>query len=469
MLDGSRLQSLLKLLDSKNSSVRRLAVKNLASLVGNQLEDFGNLLCCLLDFLQKPLWDTRFAAAECVSAVLVVICDSGVLSDKDVNISWTPLGTFSLERVLATSQLRLADDESRYYSCASGVKGTSDQRGRIDRQLGLHPHLGVDSRNWYTDEDLANADSTAANQEAGAAGTSGMGGPDLVVMLRKDSADASATLLHFIRIVLLDLRNVTWEKRHGAALALKAIVLRLGHLLSSSSVDVICSELLIALSLDRFNDFVEARAVAPVREACAQILGLICQRLSTDAFRLFAANLAQFLQPNVPWQCKQSALLTLKYLLPSTSPERRSDILSGFKAEIRSSLEDANDEVAEATSQALLPVADVVGRDWDPAILLQSTWKLLARCGHTAETSVSGLLELIRFWMSADEGFLADEDQLVLLLKLMDHSGYRIRNLAFQCLLCVTEERRGGISKWSDVSVQMIFRVLFRRVLLEPM
>ncbi|KAJ1506045.1 TATA-binding protein-associated factor mot1 [Coelomomyces lativittatus] len=88
----------------------------------------------------------------------------------------------------------------------------------------------------------------------------------------------------------------TWEVRHGAAVTLKAILKsqakslgKMAHLSDQENQDAnhrYLTHLLVVvlrvLCLDRFYDFIGDTTVAPVREACAQVLGILLQHVDTS-------------------------------------------------------------------------------------------------------------------------------------------------------------------------------------------
>lgn len=68
------------------------------------------------------------------------------------------------------------------------------------------------------------------------------------------------------------------------------------------------------LALDRFGDFVSDQVVAPVRETCAQTLGVTLAQMKSDRVREVARLLAA-LAAQRQWEARHGALLGFKYLL----------------------------------------------------------------------------------------------------------------------------------------------------------
>lgn len=92
----------------------------------------------------------------------------------------------------------------------------------------------------------------------------------------------------FCSKLYLDLFNPRWETRHGAATALRELF-KIHAAGAGKSVFMTAAEmeashvrwledavlrLLCVLSLDRFGDFISDQVIAPVRETCAQTLGI---------------------------------------------------------------------------------------------------------------------------------------------------------------------------------------------------
>ena len=97
---------------------------------------------------------------------------------------------------------------------------------------------------------------------------------------------------------------------------------------------------------------------------------------------------------------------------------------------------------------------------------MQATWTLLERWLNSDETSLAGLLELLKVWLDCDKNYLAKETEVHLILKLADRPEKTLRILALNCLHTLLH-KQDAVSQWSDVLVQLIFRLLYRRILLE--
>ena len=143
-------------------------------------------------------------------------------------------------------------------------------------------------------------------------------------------------------LVCLDLFSPYWEVRHGAALALREL-LKVHGSGAGKIVGVSESEnlsrhkkwmtdlsirLLCVLALDKFTDFVGDQAVVPVREVCAQVLGVLSRFASQDLVENIVYNGLLKLIPGqsvnsnansssneFSWGVRLSALIGIKYIL----------------------------------------------------------------------------------------------------------------------------------------------------------
>nr|KAJ3419461.1 TATA-binding protein-associated factor mot1 [Polyrhizophydium stewartii] len=215
----------------------------------------------------------------------------------------------------------------------------------------------------------------------------------------------------------LDLFSPAWEIRHGAAIGLRELLkvhgTGIGRIVGLARdanqirhrawTEDLAVRLLCVLALDRFADFVGDQAVLPVRETCAQTLGVLMQFAEPElclhvvnkglipligdpnnhqshvamANALLAAGSAT--TPNAPqpsqltsgsWEIRHSALIGLKFwmavrqdlldkvLVPPPGADPRS--LSPVFLAILNGLKDSNDDVRAVSSSALIPVADIV-------------------------------------------------------------------------------------------------------------
>lgn len=144
----------------------------------------------------------------------------------------------------------------------------------------------------------------------------------------------------------LDLFSPFWEVRHGAGLALREVLKSqgsgAGKILGvtkatnterhASWMADLAIRLLCVLALDKFSDYVGDQAVVPVRETCAQTLGVVSQFASEELcqnivihglLKLIQESRSKEATDHTSWGVRLAALTGLKYILAV-----RSDMVS---------------------------------------------------------------------------------------------------------------------------------------------
>lgn len=71
--------------------------------------------------------------------------------------------------------------------------------------------------------------------------------------------------------------------------------------------------LVCVLTLDRFGDFVSDQVVAPVRETCAQALGLVLDLMEEKRVVAILKVLIELLEQS-DWETRHGGLLGIKYM-----------------------------------------------------------------------------------------------------------------------------------------------------------
>lgn len=173
----------------------------------------------------------------------------------------------------------------------------------------------------------------------------------------------------FCSKLYLDLFNPRWETRHGAATALREL-LRIHASGAGKSVFMTAEEmetshvrwledavlrLLCVLSLDRFGDFISDQVVAPVRETCAQVLGIALKEMPANVVRNTVEILMRLMKQN-EWEVRHGGLLGIKYMLVV-----REDLMQTFLPltinNILAGLFDPVDDVGAVAASTLIPIA----------------------------------------------------------------------------------------------------------------
>jgi TATA-binding protein-associated factor len=125
-----------------------------------------------------------------------------------------------------------------------------------------------------------------------------------------------------------DIFDPCWEIRHGAAMALRDILKY--HAAAAGRAEGTAAQqqrddnliwleectirMLCVLALDRFGDYVSDPVVAPVRETCGQVLGVLLRSL-TEASLGDVTRVLTDMQGVGEWEVRHGGMLGLKYLI----------------------------------------------------------------------------------------------------------------------------------------------------------
>uniref|UniRef100_A0A3Q2QZV1 BTAF1 RNA polymerase II, B-TFIID transcription factor-associated n=1 Tax=Fundulus heteroclitus TaxID=8078 RepID=A0A3Q2QZV1_FUNHE len=167
-----------------------------------------------------------------------------------------------------------------------------------------------------------------------------------------------------------DLFNPSWEVRHGAGTGLREILKSHGagggKLVGSTAqqmlrqhqewIEDLVIRLLCVFALDRFGDFVSDEVVAPVRETCAQTLGVALLHMSETSVSMTVDVLLKLLKED-QWEVRHGGLLGIKYAL-AVRQDLISVLLPRVLPAITEGLQDLDDDVRAVAAAALIPVVE---------------------------------------------------------------------------------------------------------------
>uniref|UniRef100_A0A8C7DRS3 B-TFIID TATA-box binding protein associated factor 1 n=1 Tax=Oncorhynchus kisutch TaxID=8019 RepID=A0A8C7DRS3_ONCKI len=167
-----------------------------------------------------------------------------------------------------------------------------------------------------------------------------------------------------------DLFNPSWEIRHGAGTGLREILKSQGagggKLVGSTAeqmerhhqewLEDVVIRLLCVFALDRFGDFVSDEVVAPVRETCAQTLGVALRHMTDSGVAMTVDILLKLLTED-QWEVRHGGLLGIKYGL-AVRQDLISALLPRVLPAITQGLQDLDDDVRAVAAAALIPVVD---------------------------------------------------------------------------------------------------------------
>ncbi|XP_059051524.1 TATA-binding protein-associated factor 172 [Achroia grisella] len=302
--------------------------------------------------------------------------------------------------------------------------------------------------------------------------------------------------------------GAAWEARHGAASALRELLRARvsagagmhAHMTEQQMEDAhqewledMALRLLCVLALDRFGDFVSDQVVAPVRETCAQTLGVALAHMRAERVRLVAALLAA-LSRQPQWEARHGALLGYKYLLAAREEEAMS---CGALEVVRGALADGAEDVSAVAAAALVPAAGALAACGPAhvAAVVARLWQLLHDQDDLAAPAMQylALLAALAALPRAAAALhpIDLSDVLPRLWPYLDHSTSSVRKAALQTLctltrpLVITETKNGTETNgdsvnseqngdddsqylmWTPELLQEAMRHIYQRVLFE--
>ena len=228
-------------------------------------------------------------------------------------------------------------------------------------------------------------------------------------------------------------------------------------------------------ALDRFGDFGSDQVVAPVREVCGQVLGVVLKFMDADLVVKVLGCLPQ-LQDAKRWEVRHGGLLGLRYLL-SVREDLTKEILPAALQPIMRGLLDTEDYVRYVAADALLPVCGTLTEvfvDKVPSLLALLWDTLLALDDLTVSTS-SVLQLLSQLCLTSPvlgllkEGQLKGEPLSKLVPRLWPffrHNISAVRHAVLKTLRVLFELQ--GNSSWLEPDIlQAACRHTFQNIILE--
>lgn len=200
-----------------------------------------------------------------------------------------------------------------------------------------------------------------------------------------DTGDAPTSwpLQHFGDVLVQELGNKLWEVRHGAALGLRTLLQErhvggAGKVVGMTAaemcaanerwVETVAARLLEVLARDRFSDFSAAQSVAPVRETCAQALGVLARSLApagaagagpaAGSIERVLGVLAS-MGTQTEWFVRYSALLGIRYVVAVRQDLAAVTVPYVFGTVFALAC-DSDDDVRAVAAATLVPVADEI-------------------------------------------------------------------------------------------------------------
>ncbi|KAJ1798610.1 TATA-binding protein-associated factor mot1 [Coemansia sp. RSA 2399] len=232
-----------------------------------------------------------------------------------------------------------------------------------------------------------------------------------------------------VEVLCIDLFDPSWEVRHGAGMALREIFKHHGHCAGRVAgasaaennkrnqrfLEDVSVRLLCVFTLDRFGDFVSDHVVAPVRETCAQAMGVVSQFLTQPLLVAIQQALLQLIARGAGsssssssisgdstgdvapiWEARHSGLSGLRYIV-AVRRDMAPLLVMGTLDAALAGLCDHDDDVRSVSAEALLPLVDTMVTCQPTRILdvINGVWTALTDLGDDLTASVASVMELL--------------------------------------------------------------------------
>jgi TATA-binding protein-associated factor len=239
--------------------------------------------------------------------------------------------------------------------------------------------------------------------------------------------------------------------------------------------------LLCVFALDRFGDYLSDEVVAPVREMCAQTLGVVLKHMVKLQVQA-VLNVLLILQAQEQWQVRYSGLLGAKYLL-AVRQDMTAETLPLLLNSVKQGLDDPVDDVRAVAAMCLLPVTDslITFMPHELSSLLSLLWDTLADLDElTASTNgVMSLLaslysspNVLKLTASHTSGPYSLSHVVPRLWPFLSHTIISVRQATvrtlFSLLSCSPEGKTNESGSWISEILHEMLRQIYQRLVLEP-
>lgn len=282
-----------------------------------------------------------------------------------------------------------------------------------------------------------------------------------------------------------DLFNPSWEVRHGAGTGLREILKSHGagggKLVGSTSdqmsrqhqewIEDLVIRLLCVFALDRFGDFVSDEVVAPVRETCAQTLGVALRHMTEVGVSMTVEVLLNLLKEQ-QWEVRHGGLLGIKYAL-AVRQDLISVLLPRVLPDVTVGLQDLDDDVRAVAAAALIPVVEGLVQLLPTKVpfIVNTLWDALLDLDDlTASTnSIMTLLSLLLTYPQVRQSSM-QESLTVLVPRVwpfLRHTISSVRRAALETLFTLLSKADQNCSMWINPILQDMLRHIFQCCILE--
>ncbi|KAM4032830.1 TATA-binding protein-associated factor 172 isoform 3-T3 [Anomaloglossus baeobatrachus] len=282
-----------------------------------------------------------------------------------------------------------------------------------------------------------------------------------------------------------ELFNPSWEVRHGAGTGLREILKahgRSGGKIAHSTfeemeqqhqewLEDVAIRLLCVFALDRFGDFVSDEVVAPVRETCAQTLGVVLKRMNESGVHNTVKILLRLLTQE-QWEVRHGGLLGIKYALAIRQDLIKTLLPKALPAIIEG-LQDLDDDVRAVAAASLVPVVDNLVKIQFKQVpfILSTLWDALLELDDlTASTnSIMTLLSSLLTYPQVQQCNI--QQSLTILVPrvwpFLRHTISSVRKAALETLCTLLSTQDQNCSGWLTPILQDMLRHIFQICILE--
>ncbi|TNN37598.1 TATA-binding protein-associated factor 172 [Liparis tanakae] len=487
----SRLDRLFILLDTGTTPVtRKAAAQQLGEVVKLHPHELNTLLSKVLTYLRSPNWDTRIAAGQAVEAI-----SADDSSPDDSSCDRLSFFHFDISRLLkhGASLLGSAGAEFELQDDPTGEVDPKErlarQRKLLQKKLGLDmgAAIGIDTEELFNDEDLDDSGAPGGPRAHGskaAAGSSAhnhlpLQAADLIdsefrpgmSSRQKNKAKRMAKLVAKQRSKDMEpneksndsFEGEPEEKRRKTSNAVadqaaesKAStdnvpegsgVLEEMSRQHQEWIEDVVIRLLCVFALDRFGDFVSDEVVAPVRETCAQTLGVALRHMNEAGVSMIVDVLLKLLQED-QWED------LISVFLPRVLPA------------ITVGLQDLDDDVRAVAAASLIPVVEGLMQ------LLPHTVPFIVNTLWDALLDLDDLTASTNSIMTLLSSLLTYTQQSLTVLvprvwPFLRHTISSVRRAALETLFTLLSKADESCAMWINPILQEMLRHIFQSCILE--
>ncbi|EHB13114.1 TATA-binding protein-associated factor 172 [Heterocephalus glaber] len=279
--------------------------------------------------------------------------------------------------------------------------------------------------------------------------------------------------------------SLTEEVRHGAGTGLREILKahgKSGGKMGDSTLEEMIQQhqewledlvirLLCVFALDRFGDFVSDEVVAPVRETCAQTLGVVLKHMNETGVHKTVDVLLKLLTQE-QWEVRHGGLLGIKYAL-AVRQDVINTLLPKVLTRIIEGLQDLDDDVRAVAAASLVPVVEslVYLQTQKVPFIINTLWDALLELDDlTASTnSIMTLLSSLLTYPQVQQCSI--QQSLTVLVPrvwpFLHHTISSVRRAALETLFTLLSTQDQNSSSWLIPILPDMLRHIFQFCVLE--